>query len=119
MKWLAVNKLNTAAIEVKVTADNSLPYKAVKPHQLRALRHAKKKFLFKPADNTGHRLPCDIIHIADGEGWVLVQFNTDRRGNKEFVMIDVDRFIAKMKRSKRKSITREEAYKIGLVKTLI
>ncbi len=103
------------AWEVKVsTDDNALPFDAVKEHQIHALEIAKWHcFVYKISDIDGMvQKPCDGVTIS-GAG--LLIFYWQRKGNKEFYIIDIDVFVNEKETSKRKSLTESRAKEIALL----
>ncbi len=118
-RYLRANKQllpRAYAWEVKVaTEDNALPFDAVKDHQIHALEIAKWHcFVYKISDIDGGMVqkPCDGVTIS-GAG--LFIFHWQRKGNKEFFIIDVDAFINEKETSKRKSLTEDRAREIALL----
>lgn len=102
--WLRDNPLDSAMFELKQTTGRSLPFDAVKQHQIDWLRAGKSVYgaLWKPPDFIGVQLPCDYFYVRNGDGWVVVKFPGG------FYVIDVDRFVAFKERAVacgRKSMT--------------
>ena len=105
----------TSAFELKLVKapQKSLPFDAVKPHQIRALKLAKKKLIYKISD-TGHdQKPFDCFQLVKAQAYVVVLFYTPY-ANKFVILIEVDDFIKEKESSKRKSLTEERAWEIGL-----
>lgn len=99
--------------ELKLTKSASLPFSALKEHQLEALYQAKhNRLAHKIADDSVGFKPFDCFHVREVPAFVVVSYYT--RGEKKFYMIDVDDWIKEREASDRKSLTRERAAQIGL-----
>ena len=105
-KWIKKYWDMTAVFEVKVSREKSLPYSAVKPHQVRALKTAGNKFIYKIPDLGGQN-PCDLVTITEAPGYVVIFFYKPYKP-KIFYMIEISQFEYLKATSKRKSITEEE-----------
>ena len=114
LKWLRHQKtLKSGAFELKLTKKESLPFKALSPHQLEALRAVKHTELaYKIADDSIGYKPFDCFLLKDAPAFIVVSFY--KRGEKKFYMIDVDVWDKEILSSSRESITRERAEEIGL-----
>ena len=114
LKWVRhQSKLSTAAFELKLTKEGSLPFSALKEHQLEALYAVKhNRLAHKIADDSVGFKPFDCFHLREVPAFVVVSFYT--RGEKKFYMIDVDDWKKELEISKRKSLTKERAAEIGL-----
>jgi len=117
-KWLKYNWTMTSAFELKMAKGKSMPFNAVKEHQITALELAGAKLVYKIADDSRGTKPFDCFMIASSPGYVVIMFY--KRGQKEFIIIEVSNFKKEMKISKRKSLTeqraKEIAYRIGILK---
>lgn len=112
-KWLKYKHSRNAVFELKLTHEPSIPFSEVKPHQRDNLRSAKHgHIIYKIPDDTFSQKPFDAFALYGVEAWVVVMFNT-ARGVKHFYMIDIDAWIAEEQRSKRRSLTEEQAAAIG------
>lgn len=116
-KWLRHTDMfpdGKLAYELKFTLDNSLPFKAVMDHQLAALYVAKHGRLpYKIADVGIARKPFDGFMLAGAISMVGIMYYT--KGEKNFVLIDIDVFMQEKEDSKRKSLTKDRAVEIGIV----
>ncbi len=120
--WLKYNNEGSAAYELKLTKDPSLPFNAVQPHQIRALQLAKhSKLIHKIADVGMLQKPFDCFILKDVPAYVVIQFW--KPGEKTFFMIDVDKYVEEVEKSlregTRKSLTPERAGIIGRVFKLV
>jgi len=115
-KYLKHIFYKTGAFELKVTEETSLPFGAVKDHQMTALYHAKHgNFVYKIPDDAVSEKPFDAFMLVMVPSYVVVMFRSKERGQREFVMIDIDAWISEKKISERKSLTEERAKEIGRV----
>lgn len=120
LKWLKNNPekiKGSAAFELKLTKKSSLPFDAVKPHQVDALLAVKSSGLsYKiPDDSRGYK-PFDCFRLNTPNAFVVVQFYTPYE--KEFFIIDILdwqrlRMDEGAKEKGRKSLTRELAMEYG------
>lgn len=115
-KWLSRHPeyFGTAVFELKICHGKSLGFGFVKPHQIRGLQVAKKRLIYKIPDVGYDQKPFDCFQIASSEAFVVILYYVPRK-QKDFVIIEVDEFVAESKRSKRASLTKERAYDIGTV----
>lgn len=115
-KWARhQSKLSTGAFELKLTKGKSLPFNAVKGHQLDALYAVKhNRLVYKIADDSIGFKPFDCFMLREVPAFVVISFYT--RGEKKFYMIDVDNWISEIQNSQsnKKSITQKRAAEIGL-----
>jgi hypothetical protein len=112
-KWAKKNVHLSAAFELKICKQRSLPYNRVEEHQVAALYKAKHVTLFHKISDMGLGYkPFDCFALAGAEAYVVIMFY--RPGHRRFCYaIDIDRWIEHQVNSKRKSITELEAKKIG------
>lgn len=116
LKWLRAKKLQ-GAFELKLTKGLSLPYDALKEHQLDNLLRAKHDHMaHKIADDSIGFKPFDIFALGSQPAYVVVQFW--KPGEKKFYLIDVDAWLHEASQRDRKSLTEEKARKIGTICTL-
>jgi penicillin-binding protein-related factor A (putative recombinase) len=117
-RWLKYNWMSSAVFELKICKEKSIPFNAVQPHQLANLRIAKNGVLpYKIDDSSLGQKPFDIVCMSKVPAYVVIFFY-QKRGDNEFVVIDVDHFIDEMETSDRKSITKERAIEIGQIYSL-
>ena len=116
-KWLKYNWNMTSAFELKMVKGKSMPFNAVKEHQIIALRLVGSKLVYKIADDSRGTKPFDCFMLVNSPGYIVIMFY--KRGQKEFIIIEISNFIKEMKTSKRKSLTEKRAkeicYKIGTI----
>jgi hypothetical protein len=107
--WLRANPMPSGGYELKQTTTSSLPFSAVKDHQINGLLACKtgQGITYKLPDDSISIKPFDYMHIANNYGWIVIKYP------KGFVIIDVDNFILERDRSKRKSLTWEKAQDIS------
>lgn len=102
----------SAAFELKICKGTSLPFAAVQPHQLEALREAKNgRIAYKIPDDSAGFKPFDCFVLSGSLAFVVVQFYA--RGCKRFYLVDIDAWDLEVSTSKRKSLTEARAAAIG------
>lgn len=112
-KWCKHFIRTTSVFELKISKGKSLPFNAVKEHQVHALSMARHKHLvYKIPDDSLGQKPFDSFCIVESQAYVVIMF---RAKNREFVMIDIDDWLEEQTKSTRKSITEERAKEIGMV----
>ena len=114
--------------ELKYTKGNSIPFDAVKEHQIDALLAAKWNGLYHKLTDPpvfygqqtrfNVKRPFDCMFIKMVDAYVLIWFYKPR-APKVFVKIDVEEFLAEKHRSLRKSLTEEMALKIGTAVSIV
>lgn len=113
-RWLKYNFNETAAFELKVTEGSSVPFEAVKIHQLQNLKNVKhRKTIYKIPDDSAQQKPFDCFCIAKEKAYVVIRFLRSDR-SKGFYMIDIDDFDREAVTSTRKSLTEDRAGEIGV-----
>ena len=116
LHWLRVKKI-VGAFELKMTKSKNLPFNALKEHQKQSLLMVRHGFLCaKIADDSIGTKNFDVFAMGDMPAYVVVQFYT--HSCKYFYLIDIDDWCKAEKNSDRKSLTEEEAEKIGKKETL-
>lgn len=116
IKWAKHNFPFSAAFELKICKGKSLPFSAVKPHQLEGLLTVGRKLVYKISDDSREQKPFDCFVMTECPGYVVIYFY--KRGNKAFYMIEISEWLSYENISSRKSITEEECQRIGKVGTL-
>jgi hypothetical protein len=112
-RWLRHQNLPSAAFELKVSKTNSIPFSCTEEQQVPSLlgvKHGRLSYKIPDMDRTIK--PFDFFQIVNGEAYMVVMFNYSLK-QKQFVMIDVDQWVAEEERSVRKSLTFERAVEIG------
>lgn len=110
-RWLQNRYEGNGVFELKLVKRNSLPFDAVKEHQLHALQMAKyQSVVYKIEDGSFSQKPFDCFKITC-PSFVVVMFY--KRSQNCFYMIDIDKFLTEKVISKRKSLTEERAWDIG------
>ena len=115
-KWTKYNLKESSVFELKICKDKSLPFSAVKPHQIRGLKAARIGLSYKLPDVGMDQKPFDCMLLNNVNGYVVVMFY--KRGVKHFYIIDVDVWEKEITTSNRKSLTEERANQIGAKKYL-
>lgn len=106
--YLQARVRRSGAYEVKQTTSDSLPFKAVLEHQVESLLAAKNRVMtYKPPDDTRGFKPCDFLHFADAQAYIVIKYP------KGWCMIDIDVWVREEKQSIRKSLTWERAKAIA------
>lgn len=80
MKWFLTNHPSSVALEIKATKTNSIPFSAVKPHQLKALLAVRSPLgmSYKIPDSSHVRLPFDGFVLKKTESYVVACFTKQR-----------------------------------------
>ena len=105
---MAQDNLRSAAFELKQTASDSLPFDAVKDHQIAALMASKSAFLYKIPDDSRGIKPYDLVYLNKAEAFVVIRYVDC------FVLIEVEDFTLERDTSKRKSLTSDRAKQIAI-----
>lgn len=111
-RWAKANIRENAAFELKLAKAPSLPFDAIAEHQVANLLSVKHRSLtYKIPDAGFDQKPFDCFTFSGASAYIVIMFY-EKRGEKEFYLIDIDEFLRWKDMSKRKSLTRAEA--IGL-----
>ena len=111
-RWCKYNIYETSVFELKYSKKDSLPFRAVQPHQVQNLLNAKhRKMLWKIPDDSIGEKPFDSFLIAGSGAYIVIQFA--KSPPEAFFIIDIDAFVKEMKKSKRKSLTLDMVKNIG------
>ncbi len=116
MKWLKYNLKSfpkSFKIETKVVRreDKAFYYPELTAKEERILLRAKHGSCIQTnSDESRRGTPCDGDVISGG-AFIFLQWQ--RRGNKEFFVIDIDAFLEERDSSDRKSLTEERAREIS------
>lgn len=112
-KWAKHNIDFSGAFELKLVKGNSMPFSAVMEHQVQNLLIVKHSILtYKIPDAGIAQKPFDCFTLK-GNAFIVINYYI--RGQKEFVIIDIDDFVKEKETSERKSLTEERAKQIGNV----
>lgn len=111
--WLAYNwHGGTAAFELKFIKDkNAIPFSNVKLHQIRGLKLAQKRLIWKISDMSIEQKPFDCFILVKAFAFVVICWND---GSGYFYIINVDDFEKEKETSLRKSLSIERASEIGI-----
>lgn len=112
----------SAVFELKISKGKSLPFNALKDHQIAALQGVTELgFYHKLIDppvfaNMETRFnaprPFDCLYLKGIEAFVVIWFYHERQP-KKFIFIPISRFLDERDNSDRKSLTEERAKEIG------
>ena len=103
----------SAAFELKVSKSPSLPFSAVQEHQIHALLTAKQsKVFFKIPDGTMSQSPFDCFMLASVPAYVVIIYYQPRQP-KNFIFIDIEKFVDERDHSARKSLIKQRAIEIA------
>jgi len=105
-KWLQSREdsPHAAAYEIKVTTDSSIPFSAVKEHQIGALEQVKHGMFSQKIPDAGWQNPFDLYVLCKQEAYVVVAFLTPRKPSQVWI-IDIDFFLHMQELEERKSMT--------------
>ena len=118
-KWVVRHEYlfyTTTNFELKISKKDYINFKEVKAHQSRSLLSAARPsgLIYKLPDVGFDQKPFDCTYWKEAPGYIAILYYIPRK-QKDFVLIEVDEFVAEMERSKRKSLTKERACDIGIV----
>lgn len=112
-KWAKHHIEWPGAFELKVTPTDSIPFAAVKPHQVAALKVVHNgTFVFKIPDTGNMQNPFDCFTLCKNGAWVVIRFG-GQRGMGRFVMISITNWVKETASSTRRSLTFDRACEIG------
>jgi len=113
-KWVKYNWQKSTLFELKYSETETLPFAAVKAHQIQNLLNAKhRKVFWKISDFSPEQKPADCFLIARAQGYLVIAYAPKEDKNDTFIMIDIDDFVKEMNTSTRKSLTLTRARQIG------
>jgi hypothetical protein len=108
-KWLEANPRLSGAYELK-QCGSSLPFAAVKDHQIAALLKVKHEgLLWKIADDSRGVKPFDFFYLRNAPACVVIKFS------KCWTIIDIETFLFEKSRSKRRSLLESRAKEIATI----
>lgn len=96
--------LGSCAIEIKVTPGTSIPFNAVQPHQLQALKNAENVLVWKIADDSRGVKPFDMFILEGARAFVALSF-IKPRASRVVYLVPVQVWIHLSENSGRKSVT--------------
>lgn len=118
-RWVKDNWVENSAFELKfvdLTKHKSMPYSAIKPHQLMALKLAcspVNKLVYKIPDMGISQKPFDCFCLHKASAFLVVMFW--ERGVDKFYMIAYNDIVREIRVSDRKSLTLSRLKEIGQV----
>jgi len=111
-RWLKYRWNTTGAFELKLVKGTSIPFTAIREHQLQNLHNTKHSHLiYKIPDAGFSQKPYDCVAFYGAAAYIVVMFY--ERGNKEFFMIDIDDWNTAVSNSQKKSFTEDEVRQFG------
>ncbi len=112
----------STAYELKICKGNSLPFDAIKEHQIKGLKDTKDNFLYHKISDMPifkgsktrftKKKPFDCLCLVKAEAYVVIWFYRPKK-SKVFYLIDIDKFIEEKNYSKRKSLTLFRTWEIA------
>ena len=121
-KYLKVNPPDKSeAYELKICKNGSLPFDAVKEHQIVGLIDATNGLYHKISDSpifAGSQTrftkpkPFDCLYVIAEKSFVVIMFYKPRKPKKTY-LIEINSFLQEKETSERKSLTEERANKIA------
>lgn len=107
-KWLE-SKGMTGVFEIKYSTGESLPFDAVKEHQVwNLLKVRHQTFVYKIPD-LGEKAPFDMFSMKEMPAYVVIKYP------KFFCLITIDAWCNESKISKRRSLTSSRAKDIAFL----
>jgi penicillin-binding protein-related factor A (putative recombinase) len=111
-RWCKNRAEESFAYELKLCKRKSIPFNAIEKHQKEYLFLVKHgTFPYKIPDVGLAQRPFDGFCFVKSPAYIGIMFH--KRGQKEFILIDIDNFLNEEKTSERKSLTEEKAKQIG------
>ena len=109
--WLKKNPMMSGAFELKQSITNSLPFSAVREHQVDALlaTNSDKGLLWKIPDDSISSKPYDLFYLRNAGAWVVIKYPDC------FCIININLFLEEKTCSLRKSLTSSRAKEIATV----
>jgi hypothetical protein len=107
-KWLKYNMPESALFEIKYVRNNRYNFKSDKSlrKEMRVLKLARNKFIYKFSDFSRLGTPCDCIKLNQGEGYIVFTWD-----GKNFYIIEVHILEHHIKNG-HKSLSHSDAKKI-------
>lgn len=109
-KWVKYCFSGNAVFELKLARGESLPFSAVKDHQVSALLAAKKNAIVYKIPDIGFQNPFDCLRMENVGAYVVIMYDVSRI---TFHMIDVEIWVKEKETSPRKSLTWSRCCQIG------
>jgi hypothetical protein len=106
--WLKSVYKETMFYELKQTS-GSLPFSAVKPHQIEGLQQVRHGTLVYKMPDVGFQNFCDGFCVTEQPACIVIKYPTF------FCLISIDTFVLESKRSKRRSLTAARAKDIAQI----
>lgn len=118
MKWAKAYLNETFVFEAKICKEKSLPFRAVKPHQVANLRRANMGILNYKISDTGYdQKPFDGFQMNKVNAYIVI-FWVTKPGDRRFSMIPVNTWTHEELVSSRESLTAERALELAPMLTL-
>lgn len=115
-RWAIHHVSVSSVFELKVSKTDSLPFSRLERHQKAALLSSKHESLFYKISDADlmARKPFDCFLMRKVPAWVVIMFNCENWGQKEFFLIDIDTWEKEEESMGRRSLTEERAREIGI-----
>jgi hypothetical protein len=114
--WLKANWDKSSVFELKLVKSLTMPFSVIADHQLSALFATFNNNIYYKIPDAGYQNPYDCIFLKQIPAYIVIMFY--RRGQTEFIMIDINTFITEKNSSNRKSLTELRAKEIGMIYNL-
>lgn len=107
--WLKEVYKHNGAFELKQTKTNSLPFDAVKEHQIWGLLAVRHQTLVLKLPDVGMQMPFDCFCMTEQPAFVVIKYP------KGVAIIPIDIFVMESSRSKRRSLTYGRAIALSTI----
>lgn len=122
-KWVRENPPTVSTVwELKMVKGPSIAFDRVSPHQVEALKEAKRSGIFHKISDSPvswqsklrftKPKPFDCLYISKAEAYVVLLFYKPRQ-KKQILFIDIDDWVDEMNKVERKSLTENRAVEIS------
>ena len=96
-------------VGLKITHTDSLPFDAVKDHQIAELNQCKWGTLVFKIPDVGYQNPFDCFSLNNVPAYVVIKYPDF------FCLIDIETFVLEKERSKRRSLTSTRAKELAII----
>ncbi len=112
--WLKHVYRATGAFELKVAPGDTMLFSRVEQHQESALFAAKHgSLVYKIPDDSRGNKPFDCFSLVRTHAFIAIMFNSKKRGQTTFYLIDIDAWLQEKQTSKPRSLSEARAAEIG------
>ena len=114
-RWLKLNAEESAAYELKITKNRTLPFSRIAEHQITSLLKAKHEILAHKISDlaVGSFLPFDCFTLVGSAAYLVLMFYKPRM-QKVCYAIDIDDVIKLKNTPNKRSISEEDARNLGV-----